>query len=125
MFELTINDKVYQFRFGMGFLREVNKSLATDIDGIKGAKKNIGLQFSLALLMDRDLETLVEFLDIANKSEKPRITRKELDAYIENSDTDVDTLIDDLLDFFRENNTTKKEMEALDELAAQNEEKAE
>ena len=25
MFELTINDKVYPFRFGMGFLREINK----------------------------------------------------------------------------------------------------
>ena len=27
MMELTINGQVYQFKFGMGFLREMNKKL--------------------------------------------------------------------------------------------------
>ena len=115
MFELTINDKVYQFNFGMGFLRDINKTLTTDIDGVKNAKKNIGLQFKLALLMDGDLETLVEVLDIANKGCEPRVKRTELDSYIDDSDTDIDGLIAEVLDFLRQNNATKKTMATLDE----------
>ena len=115
MFELTINDKVYQFNFGMGFLRDINKTLTTDIDGVKNAKKNIGLQFKLALLMDGDLETLVEILDIANKGNDPRVTRKELDAFVDDSNTDIDGLFTEVLDFLRVNNATKKTMTNLDE----------
>ena len=35
MYELTINDVVYQFNFGMGFMREVNKKVCTPVDGLK------------------------------------------------------------------------------------------
>lgn len=44
MFELTINDAVYQFNFGMGFLRELNKRVSTPVDGLPDVKKNIGLR---------------------------------------------------------------------------------
>ena len=114
MFELTINDKVYQFNFGMGFLRDINKTLTTDIDGVKNAKKNIGLQFKLALLLDGDLETLVEVLEIANKGFEPRVKRSELDAFIDDSNTDIDSLFLEVLDFLRVNNATKKAMQTLD-----------
>ncbi|MFR2188797.1 MAG: tail assembly chaperone, partial [Blautia sp.] len=40
--ELTINGQVYQFNFGMGFMREMNKKVTMPVDGVKDAKKNIG-----------------------------------------------------------------------------------
>ena len=40
MMELTINGQVYQFHFGMGFLREANKLVSTTVDGIKDVKKD-------------------------------------------------------------------------------------
>ena len=52
--ELTINGQVYQFNFGMGFMREMNKKVSMPVDGVKDAKKNIGLRYAVAGIMDGD-----------------------------------------------------------------------
>ena len=58
--ELTINGNVYQFSFNIGFLRLINKTIAVDVDGMGGVKRNVGLRYSVGLLLDGDLETLVD-----------------------------------------------------------------
>lgn len=113
MLELTINDVVYQFNFGMGFLREVNKKVSTPVDGLKDVNKNIGLQYMVAGVIDGDLEALVDILEVANKGQNPRITRAALDAYIDNEDTDIDALFDEVLDFLKSANATKKTVAGL------------
>ena len=118
MFELTINEVVYQFNFGMGFMREINKTLSAPVEGNKDIKKNIGLRFKVASLYDGDLEALVEILEAANKGQSPRVTRLLLDAYIDNPETDVDALIEEVLDFLRNANATKKTVAAIDEAVA-------
>ena len=104
MFELTMNEQVYQFNFGMGFMREINKKIGVPVDGLPNVKKNIGLQYYVALVIDKDVEALVDILDTANKGMNPRITRDVLDAYI---DTDIDTLFDEVIDFLKQTNATK------------------
>lgn len=113
MFELTINNVVYQFRFGMGFLREINKTVSTPVDGLANVKKNIGLRYTVANVVDGDLETLVEVLDMANKGQNPRVTKAALDAYIEDEETDIDALFAMVLDFFKNANATKKTVNEL------------
>lgn len=108
MFELTINDQVFTFNFGMGFLRELNKKVSAPIDGLVDVKKNIGLQYVIAGVIDGDLEDLVDVLDCANKGQSPRVTRKLLDDYIENEDTDIDALFESVIDFLKQANATKK-----------------
>lgn len=108
MFELTINEKVYQFRFGMGFIREINKTMSAPIDGVPGEKQNVGLRYKIGCLYDNDVEALVEVLYAANKTENPRVTIKELDSYIEDPDTDIEKLFEDVFDFLRQSNATKK-----------------
>lgn len=107
MFELTINDTVYPFRFGMGFLREINKRVEMTFDEDTGAKRNIGLYYTIIDLMDGVLETLEDVLLAANQSEHPRLQRTALDAYLEDENTDVDQLFADVLDFFERANCTK------------------
>lgn len=107
MFELTINDTVYPFRFGMGFLREINKRVEMTYDEDTGAKRNIGLYYTIIDLMDGVLETLEDVLLAANQNEKPRLQRTALDAYLEDENTDVDQLFADVLDFFERANCTK------------------
>lgn len=107
MFELTINDTVYPFRFGMGFLREINKRVEMTFDEDTGAKRNIGLYYTIIDLMDGVLETLEDVLLAANQGEQPRLQRTALDAYLEDEDTDVDQLFADVLDFFERANCTK------------------
>ena len=123
MFELTINEAVYQFNFGMGFMREINKTLSAPVEGNKDIKKNIGLRFKVASLYDGDLEALVEILEAANKGFNPRVTRALIDAYIDNPETDVDELIEEVLNFLRNANATKKTVAAIDEAVAAEREK--
>lgn len=108
MFELTINDQVYQFKFGLGFMREVNKQKSKPIDGMPNERQDVGLQFAVASLIDEDPVALVDILDVANKTEKPRVTKAALDAYIEDENTDIDALFKEVLDFLCRANATKK-----------------
>lgn len=108
MFELTINGVVYEFNFGMGFMREINKLVGTPVDGLPDVKKNIGLQYYVAGIIDGDLEALVTALDLANKGHKPRVTAALLDDYIDDEGTDIDKLFGDVLDFLKNANATKK-----------------
>ena len=79
MMELTIKGQVYQFNFGMGFLREINKQTNVPVDGAPGVKKDVGFRYALMNLMDGDTEALVNVLDIANKGQELRVTRNFLD----------------------------------------------
>lgn len=108
MFELTINDTVYQFNFGMGFMRDINKNVTVPVDGLPGVKQKMGMSYAIAKVIDGDIETLVEVLDIANKGKEPRITRPILDAYIEDENTDIEALFGQVIDFFKHANVTKK-----------------
>ena len=109
MFELTINETVYQFNFGMGFLREIDPTVTKPIDdGVKGKVQNLGLRYAIGALIDNDPEMLVEVLAIANEGNTPRLTRKEIESHIENEDTDLDALFEEVLGFLKTANVTKK-----------------
>ena len=118
MFELTIGDDVYQFNFGMGFLRDINKRVDIPVDGLPGVRENVGLRYTIGMLLTNDLETLVEVLFTANKGFKPRVTPEKLDAFIEDTETDVDALFAEVLDFLKKSNATKKTAEELLEVFA-------
>lgn len=106
--ELTINGQVYQFNFGMGFMREMNKKVSMPVDGVKDAKKNIGLRYAVAAIMDGDVEALEDLLLVANKGQNPRATTEILDEYIDDPDTDINQLFEDTMGFLKNANATKK-----------------
>lgn len=64
-----------------------------------GVYKNIGFQYGVASVMDGDLPALADLILIANKTESPRLTSAQLDAWMENEDTDLDALREDVLGF--------------------------
>lgn len=119
MFELTINNTVYQFNFGFGFLRDINKTYKS-VDEKTKQEREFGLQYNIASLIDGDVEAIVTILDIANKGCDPRITRQDIEKYIEDENTNIDDLFDTVMDFLSKANCTKKEvqkfMENLEEL---------
>lgn len=119
MFELTINNTVYQFNFGFGFLRDINKTYKS-VDEKTKQERELGLQYNIASLIDGDVEAIVTILDIANKGCDPRITRHDIEKYIEDENTNIDDLFDTVMDFLSKANCTKKEvqkfMENLEEL---------
>lgn len=112
MYEITINEQVYSFNFGMGFLREMNKLVKTSAEGSK-VEQNIGFRFYLADMIDGNPEALVTMLNVANKGQSPRVTQQLLDAYIDDPDTDIEKLYEELLDFFVKANSTKRVAKAM------------
>jgi hypothetical protein len=125
MFELTINKEIYQFNFGMGFLREIDPTVTKPIDdGVKGKVQNLGLRYAVAGIIDGDLDTLSDVLLRANKGNTPRLTQKEIDAHIEDENTDIERLFEDVLGFLKTANVTKQVTENLIETIADQKEKA-
>lgn len=124
MFELEIKGQMYQFNFGMGFLREINKKINQPVDGLKDVKKDVGLGYTVLLLIDRDVEALVDTLFAANKGFDRRVTTALLDSYIDDPDTDIEELFVRVLDFLKSANATKKKTMELVEMAQKEAEKA-
>lgn len=112
MLELTINNEVYSFNFGMGFMREINKKETVTMAGFNTAK-NIGLSYYVAGIIDGDVEALAEVLDVANKGLSPRVTKKDIDEYIDNPNTDIDKLFEEVIYFLKNSNATKKATTAM------------
>lgn len=121
MFELTIKEKVYSFKFGIGFVREIDKTKKEKAEN--GAEVNVGLNYAVAALIDEDPLQLVDILYIANKTEdkKARVTKEQLEEYIEEVE-DLEGLFKEVLDFFEKGNATKKKTAAV--LALVEEERA-
>lgn len=123
MMELTINGQVYQFNFGMGFLREANKTVSMPVEGMNGMKKDVGARYLIAQVLDGEVDSLVDLLDIANKGQNPRVTKALLDSYIDDQETNIDELFEKTKDFLSKANATRKMMakmqEAIDEMKMQ------
>lgn len=116
MMELTIGGEVYAFQFGMGFLREINKTVAADHNGVR---RDAGLRYKVAGLLDGDTLDLVDVLFAANMGRSPRVTKAALEAYIDGECTDIQALFDTVLDFLRRSNATRISVRRLeDEVAA-------
>ena len=120
MLELTIDGKVYCFNFGIGFVRDVNKREQQTMNGIK---KDVGLQYAIAAIIDKDLLETVEILLLAHKGFAPRVSREQLDKYIDDPCTDIDALFTDLQDFFENPNATKQMYNNVQKLIAESKEK--
>ena len=115
MMELTINGQVYQFNFGMGFLREANKTVSMPVEGMNGMKKDVGARYLIAQVLDGEVDSLVDLLDIANKGQNPRVTKALLDSYIDDPETNIDELFEKTKDFLSKANATRKMMEKMQE----------
>lgn len=116
MFELTINNKIYGFKFGIGFMKELDPKATKKIDGTNKTK-NVGMQLAIGGLYDGDINDLIDILEIGNKfSGGERISRKDLEDFIESSCEDIEALFKSVLDFLEANNVTKKIVKNLNEL---------
>lgn len=110
MYEITINGTVYGFNFGFGFLKEINK-LVVQKDG--GVERKNGFQVYLAEMLDGNAEALVTILNMANKGQDPRVTVQLLEEYLDDEDTDIEAVQNDVIDFLSKSNSTKLKTQKL------------
>lgn len=114
MFDLTINEKVCQVNFGFGFIRDIDPTITKKIDGVSGKVEQLGLQYAVAGIIDGNIEDLVNVIAIGNKhTDGEKISRKDIEKYLENPETDVAEIFEKVLDFLSKANCTKKTVENL------------
>lgn len=106
MMELQIKGQAYQFKFGFGFMREIDKRQT--VEAPNGTQQNIGFQTAVGGILDGDAQALEDVLLLANKGQEPRLTADVLEEYIENEETDVDALFNGVIDFLKKSNVSKK-----------------
>lgn len=106
MMELQVKGQVYQFKFGFGFMREIDKQQI--VKAPNGTQQNIGFQTAVGGILDGDAQALEDVLLLANKGQEPRLTADVLEEYIEDEETDIDALFDGVIDFLKKSNVSKK-----------------
>jgi hypothetical protein len=98
---LTINGTEYEFNFGFGFVKAISRVKLQD-------GNEIGLQYRVAQLYDGSPEALVDVLMKARvKTNAP--TMEELQEWLEDENTDIDAVFDQVLDFLSTANCSKKQ----------------
>lgn len=106
MYSIEINGKNYPLKFGFDFMRKMNKKMIRRDEGTGKDEEN-GLEYVIAQIMDHNIEYLVEVIMTANATEDEKIDKKELIEWIENDDTDIDAIFEEIDSFFAKANCTK------------------
>jgi len=122
-YDISINGNIYQFKFGIGFMHELDKRVKQPVNGIPGLSKNIGFKYIVADLMDGSIDALIDVLDVGNMGQNPRLKRSEIEAYLEDDDTDVEALFELVLDFLSRANVCRRTVEDLKKAIEEAEEK--
>ena len=115
--QLEINGTTYEFRFGIGFMKEI-QSRYKEMASISVAIPS-GFKYVVASMLDGHIEDLFDILYTANKTEKPRITEKALMEYLEDESTDIESLIKEVKVFLLKANASKSLMNQIMEALAE------
>ena len=115
--QLEINGTTYEFRFGIGFMKEI-QSRYKEMASISVAIPS-GFKYVVASMLDGHIEDLFDILYTANKTEKPRITEKALMEYLEDESTDIESLIKEVKAFLLKANASKSLMNQIMEALAE------
>lgn len=102
--ELKINGKEYSFKFGVKFVREIDKHMPVKSEGME-----FGLGLSAKLLPELNsgnINTLSLALFFANQTEKQKLTLNEIDDFIDEVE-DIEKVFDTVLKSLEESNAGK------------------
>lgn len=106
--ELEIKGTTYGFKFGFGFMRELDEKVQVPVSDVPGKKEKVGFSYTLTKMLNDDVESLVDILLTANKTTEPRIKRADLEDYIDSDECDIEELFKTVTDFLLKSNVTKK-----------------
>lgn len=109
--EIEVNGEIYQLVAGFGFLHEVNKKVTVDVPNT-GKKKEVGLKFMVASIIDGDIDALADCIFYMNVGQTPRLKKADVENYLEGVD-DIDKVFDDVINFLSQANACKKEVRPL------------
>ena len=75
-------------------------------------KKEVGLKFMVASIMDGDIDALVDCIFCMNIGQTPRLKKTDIERYLEDVE-DIDKVFEDVINFLSQANACKKEVKSL------------
>lgn len=106
--EIEANGKIYKLVAGFGFLHEVNKKVTVDVPNT-GKKKEVGLKFMVASIIDGDIDALEDCIFYMNVGQTPRLKKADVENYLEDVE-DIDKVFEDVINFLSHANVCRKEV---------------
>lgn len=106
--EIEVNGEIYKLVAGFGFLHEVNKKLAIDVQST-GTKKEIGFKYMVASIIEGDIDALVDCIFYMNSGQSPRLKKTQIESYLEDVE-DIDKVFEDVINFLSHANVCRKEV---------------
>ncbi len=117
---LKIKNEEYRVKFGVGFVRELDKKYY--VQNNTSVKYGLGIETQVPLLLTGDPVTLSEFLYVGTFAEEKRPTQADIDAFIDGAE-DVEALFDEIIEELKKSNATRIKVGKLqDSLKKQEEE---
>lgn len=110
--KLKIDSKEYSFKFGVKFVREIDKNLPLEREGIK-----FGLGLSAKVIPELkagNINTLSTVLYLANQTEQETLTQDQIDDYIDGV-KDIEKLFDKVDKELSESNAGKLAAKSLEQ----------
>lgn len=102
--QLTINEKTVNVRFGVGFVRELDKRFPLEA---KGVKLGMVLSMKIPEILGGDVASLSDVIYAGTVLEKERPLQQEIDEFIDNH-SDIEALFDEVLKELEESNAGKR-----------------
>ncbi|KXT74891.1 hypothetical protein STRDD10_00604 [Streptococcus sp. DD10] len=104
--ELIINEKEYQVKFGVKFVRSLDELYPSVQNGLKFG---FGLSTKIPELLSKNVATLADVLYVGTVGQSPRPSLSVIEDFIDNHE-DIDSVFDEVLDELAKSNAGKSLM---------------
>lgn len=101
--QLTINDKTYNAKFGVKFVRALDKAYPIEQQGLKFG---MALSAKIPELYAKNIASLADVIYYGTVTESPRPSLAEVETFVEECE-DLEKLFDDVLQELSESNAGK------------------
>lgn len=109
--QLTINEKTYNVKFGVKFVRELDKAYPIEQQGLKFG---MALSAKIPELYAKNIASLADIIYYGTVTESPRPSLNDVETYVEECE-DLEKLFDDVIQELSESNAGKSLMSEMDQ----------
>lgn len=106
--QISINGKDFNLNFGVRFVRELDQVAGMKVN-VRGIEQSFGMGLNLSVpsLRQYDPAVLSDVIYCAAWDNKKRPSQKDIDDYLDNPDTDIMKLFDDVMKEMESANAVK------------------
>jgi hypothetical protein len=107
--EIKINDKDYELNFGVKFVRILDKKMPIKVNMRGAGEQSFGMAMARVVpaLKTYDTAVLSDVIYAALWKAKPRPSQDDVDDFIDDENTDIEKLFDDVIDTMSKSNSVK------------------